>query len=139
MGSNTILYATNYLNELVTITDTGAGSVATLLANAPTNTTFRGIAFVPSAPAGVSGDYNGNGIVDGADYVLWCNGGPLQNDINTPGSVDPSDYTYWRSRFGATSGGSGSGLSGGAAVPEPATATLLLLGLAAFGSRRRGA
>ena len=30
------------------------------------------------APVGVTGDYNGNGTVDAADYVLWRNGGPLQ-------------------------------------------------------------
>ncbi|HEX4414318.1 MAG TPA: PEP-CTERM sorting domain-containing protein [Lacipirellulaceae bacterium] len=82
---------------------------------------------------GVSGDYNGNGVVDMADYVLWRNGGPLLNDP-TPG-VQASDYDYWRSRFGATSG-SGSGL-GSAAVPEPASALLMLLGLAAFGCKRR--
>ena len=27
------------------------------------------------APAGVAGDYNNNGVVDAADYVLWRNGG----------------------------------------------------------------
>ena len=29
------------------------------------------------SPPGVAGDYNGNGVVDGADYVLWRKGGPL--------------------------------------------------------------
>ncbi len=87
-----------------------------------------------AAPAGVSGDYNNNGVVDMADYVLWRNGGPLQNDP-TPG-VQPSDYDYWRSRFGATSG-SGSGLGSSSAVPEPASALLMLLGVAAFGCKRR--
>jgi hypothetical protein len=70
-----------------------------------------------------------------ADYVLWRNGGPLQND-NTPGTVDASDYTFWRAHFGATSG-SGSGLGGSAAVPEPTSAVLMLLaGVLALGSRR---
>ncbi len=68
--------------------------------------------------AGVPGDYNGNGIVDAADYVLWRNGGPLLNDP-TPG-VQAADYTFWRSRFGATSG-SGTSLGGATSVPEPAT------------------
>ena len=45
---------------------------------------------------GVPGDYNGNGVVDMADYVLWRNGGPLQNEINTVGTVDASDYDAWR-------------------------------------------
>jgi hypothetical protein len=71
----------------------------------------------------VPGDYNGNGKVDMGDYILWRNGGPLQNEVNTPGTVDASDYTYWKSRFGATSG-SGSSL-GESAVPEPASIILL--------------
>jgi hypothetical protein len=88
--------------------------------------------------AGVPGDFNANGIVDAADYVLWRNGGPLQNDP-TPG-VQPADYTFWRSRFGATSGsGSGAGATS-AAVPEPATgilaAAVACLGLAS-GTRHR--
>ena len=61
-------------------------------------------------PAGVAGDYNGNGIVDGADYVQYRNGGALQNEVATIGSITPEDYTEWRSRFGNTSG-SGSGLN----------------------------
>jgi hypothetical protein len=86
-------------------------------------------------PTGVPGDYNGNGVVDMADYVLWRNGGPLQNEVNTPGVVDASDYTYWRSRFGATTG-SGSAF-GGAAVPEPATWLLMSFAIILLGSRRR--
>ena len=46
-------------------------------------------------------DYNGNGVVDAADYVLWRKGGPLLNDP-TPADVGPDDYTYWRLRFGAS-------------------------------------
>jgi len=72
----------------------------------------------PFAPGGVSGDYNQNNVVDAADYVLWRNGGPLQNDP-TPG-VQPADYDFWKSRFGATSG-AGSGSVLGVNVPEPAT------------------
>ena len=75
---------------------------------------------------GVAGDYNGNGVVDMADYVLWRNGGPLQNEINSIGTVDASDYTAWRSRFGDTSG-AGSGLSA-SQVPEPRWLSLAMLG-----------
>jgi hypothetical protein len=72
--------------------------------------------------AGVNGDFNGNGVVDAADYVQWRNGGPLQNDP-TPG-VDPADYGVWRTNFGRTAG-SGSGAAAG--VPEPISAVLVLL------------
>jgi hypothetical protein len=86
--------------------------------------------------AGVPGDYNGNGVVDMADYVLWRNGGPLQNEINTVGTVDPSDYDAWRSHFGNTSG---SGSLSGAAVPEPTCLAMLFaaVGGCFFGGRRR--
>jgi hypothetical protein len=79
-----------------------------------------------SVIVGVPGDYNNNGVVDMADYVLWRNGGPLQNEVNTPGTVDASDYDAWRARFGNTSG-SGSSVHG-AAVPEPGSVILLILG-----------
>ena len=55
-------------------------------------------------PAGMPGDYNGNGVVDMADYVLWRNGGPLQNEVDAPGTVNAQDYTVWRSLFGNTAG-----------------------------------
>jgi hypothetical protein len=85
---------------------------------------------------GVGGDYNGNGVVDMADYVLWRNGGPLQNEIDKPGVVDGGDYVAWRTRFGNTSG-SGSGLGSSSAVPESATPALLsTLGAALLIGRR---
>lgn len=87
------------------------------------------------APPGVAGDYNNNGVVDAADYVLYRNGGPLQNEGTTPGSVTADDYTYWRSRFGSVAG-SGAGL-GAAAVPEPTTAISCVFGLAVLAFRKR--
>jgi autotransporter-associated beta strand protein len=74
---------------------------------------------------GVPGDFNGNGVVDAADYVLWRKGGPLQNEVDTPGTVNGQDYLDWRARFGNSSG-SGSSLAA-AAVPEPATLVLFML------------
>jgi hypothetical protein len=75
------------------------------------------------AAAGIPGDYNANGTVDAADYVLWrenLNGTvTLPNDA-TPGNVTPEDYTVWRTNFGL----GGSGTRAGAAtqsVPEPSS------------------
>jgi autotransporter-associated beta strand protein len=85
----------------------------------------------------VPGDYNSNGVVDAADYVLWRKGGTLANDF-TPGNQS-TDYDFWRSRFGATTNpGSGSGLQS-SAVPEPSTIALVgfLVSLLTIGSRRR--
>jgi formylglycine-generating enzyme required for sulfatase activity len=80
-----------------------------------------------------TGDYNGNGIVDAADYVLWRNGGSLLNDP-TPG-VQPEDYDYWRARFGTTAS---LGSVTAYAVPEPMTGMLIASAVASvFILRRR--
>ena len=62
-------------------------------------------------------------MVDAADYVLWRNGGPLQNDP-TPG-VDAGDFNVWRANFGKANPGSAASLA--ASVPEPATCMLALV------------
>ena len=90
--------------------------------------------------AALSGDYNNNGTVDAADYVLWRKNNntavTLPNDA-TPGT-SPADYTVWRSHFGQPPG-SGSGASANAAIPEPATFLLLMFGVAGWCLRRRRA
>ena len=71
-----------------------------------TGTTGRPPTYDLFVPAGVPGDYNNNGKVDAADYVLWRNGGPLQNEVTTPGTVDRRRTTrngergsaIWRAR-----------------------------------------
>jgi hypothetical protein len=88
---------------------------------------------VINASVAVPGDYNGNGKVDAADYVVWRNGGPLLNEVDTPGTINAADYTEWRLRFGNP--GSGSALA--AAVPEPTTGALLAGGLVMLMIARR--
>jgi hypothetical protein len=104
---------------------------------------IRSIEIIGPATAGVPGDYNNNGAVDAADYVVWRNGGPLQNEVAgvTPGQVTPEDYAAWRARFGngmpAPAGGSALAAS---AVPEPGTFVYLVaaaLGIALVGLNRR--
>ena len=96
--------------------------------------------YVLTSPAGVPGDYNNNGTVDAADYVVWRKNNntatTLPND-STPGT-SPADYTVWRSHFGQPPG-SGSGAIANAAVPEPATFLLLMFGVAGWCLRRRRA
>jgi hypothetical protein len=80
-------------------------------------------------PAGaVPGDYNGNGTVDAADYVLWRDGGPLMNEVHNSGTVTAEDYNEWRARFGNTAAPAlGIGTS---SVPEPAALVAASIGTA---------
>jgi len=94
---------------------------------------FKVEIFGSNANVGVEGDYDGNGKVDAADYVLWRNGGPLANEVADIGTVSAADYDAWRARFGNTSGSGSSG-----AVPEPGSILLVLLASSlGIGFRRR--
>ncbi|MEX2310758.1 MAG: hypothetical protein WD738_24535 [Pirellulales bacterium] len=89
--------------------------------------------------AGIAGDYNADGIVDAADYVVWRKynntATTLPND-STPGT-SAADYDVWRAHFGDTIGtGAGDIASARNAVPEPCTLVLALAGLA-FWTRLR--
>jgi autotransporter-associated beta strand protein len=94
------------------------------------------------AAAGVAGDYNGNGIVDAADYTTWRDrlGQNMALPNTDPGDVDGmvtvAEYNYWVSRFGATSGAAAGSLAAGT-VPEPAAALLTCLALIAASFVRR--
>ena len=90
------------------------------------------IALIAPTPAGVPGDYNSNGTVDSADYVIWRKNNGTNNQLDnevsgvTSGQVTIEDYHAWRQRFGNTSG-SGSSLGNDAGnVPEPAGLLLLV-------------
>ncbi len=90
----------------------------------------------------VPGDYNGDGIVSGADYDVWkSNFGSLSDlaaDGNGNNIVDAADYTIWRDNLGTSASGFAT-TNLATNIPEPSTA--LLLALAFMGcfvvSRRR--
>jgi T5SS/PEP-CTERM-associated repeat protein len=75
---------------------------------------------------GVAGDYNDDGSVDAADYVVWRKSDGTQQGYGT-----------WRSHFGQTAS-SGAGSTSRNAVPEP-DSILLFLTLAAAGAWSRSA
>jgi hypothetical protein len=87
------------------------------------------------------GDYNQNGTVDSADYVVWRNnlgsGTSLPNDT-TPG-VGQDDYTRWRTNFGQTlaaGAATSTAASNLAAVPEPGFLNLSLLAISMLAMNR---
>ena len=93
------------------------------------------LAITLSSMPPVTGDFNGNGIVDAADYVVWRNG------LGT--TYTQADYDVWRTHFGQTAG-SGAALPSAdplsATVPEPsAFAQLIFTAVGCCLCRRRDA
>jgi hypothetical protein len=90
----------------------------------------------------VPGDYNGDGIIDAADYTVWRDtlgqsGSGLAADGDGDGIIGQADYDWWVLKFGsggasgAGSGAAAAGLTGCAmATPEPSTAALLIVAAA---------
>jgi hypothetical protein len=85
-------------------------------------------------------DFNGNMVVDAADFVLWRKnlgatgtGTRATGDANGDTNVNQADYDLWRAAFGTSVGG-----GVGTAVPEPACGLLsMLAALGASLSRQR--
>ena len=64
------------------------------------------------------GDFNDDGLVDAADYVVWRDG------LGT--TRTPQEYDVWRMNFGRSST-VGTIIGVDSTIPEPATATLVML------------
>lgn len=78
------------------------------------------------------GDYNHNGVVDAADYIVWRytlgqTGAGLAADGDGNFVVDQLDYDFWKARYGNAIDGASGGASSFAAVPEPRATTQLML------------
>ena len=85
----------------------------------------------------VRGDYNEDGVVDAADYVVWRKAfGQLGGvaDGNGDAHVDDADYAIWRSHVGRQVQPPASGALAG--VPEPSTIVIGALLAASIWSRR---
>jgi hypothetical protein len=79
--------------------------------------------------ADLPGDYNFNGAVDAADYVMWRkhlnDSESLPND-DTVG-VQADDYVRWRSKFGQAASASALGVGAESTVPEPAAVVVMVM------------
>jgi autotransporter-associated beta strand protein len=103
---------------------------------------FTGTGILTVGPPILAGDYSANSFVDAADYVTWREnvGQPSQTLANdtTGVIIGDSQYFQWRENFGNTTAVPGSQLDESAAVPEPASVGLLILGLTALMVTFRG-
>jgi hypothetical protein len=86
-----------------------------------------------TAPEVLAGDFNGDNMVNLADYTVWRDhlGAADESLINSAGDglngVDTADYSLWRTNFGAVGANAGSSPSG-SLVPEPGSLSTLALG-----------
>lgn len=83
--------------------------------------------FYDGVPAvGLGGDFNGDGMVDAADYTVWRDNEGADESVLPPGSgdgsgtVDAGDYNVWRDNYGASFAAVGA-----ASIPEPGVLALL--------------
>jgi hypothetical protein len=75
------------------------------------------------------GDYNQNGTVDAADYVVWRktlgqSGPDLAADGNSNELVEAADYYVWRKHFGRVA------IGAAAQTPLPEPSAFLLFAIA---------
>ncbi|QDT75094.1 lectin-like protein [Lacipirellula limnantheis] len=89
------------------------------------NTGLALVAGPGAGPTTVGGDFNLDGKVDGADFLVWQRGG-------SPNPLSPADLATWKGSYGSATPVVG-------AVPEPASIGLALAaaGLVAGCARRR--
>jgi probable HAF family extracellular repeat protein len=90
------------------------------------------IARIASGPE-LPGDFNHNGVVDAADYVVWRNG--------LGSTYTQSDYDLWREHFGQAAGSSAllpsTKSPSPTTVPEPSAVSTVVFFLLAVVNRRR--
>jgi peptidyl-prolyl cis-trans isomerase A (cyclophilin A) len=79
------------------------------------------------------GDYNFDGVVNNADYLVWKNSFGsttlAEADGNGDGVVNAADYTVWRDSM--------AGAAQSVTIPEPTAAALVVLAAFGCGLRRR--
>jgi hypothetical protein len=129
-GNAAGLYTDGVLNpEIASIIDLERVTLADIiLANSSIDHLQENVFFVP-----IPGDFNGDGAVDAADYVVWRKYEGTNNvwaDGDGNGSVGAEDLALWRANYGRMAGTIG-GLSPNQ-VPEPVSAALVCMALVAI-------
>lgn len=90
-----------------------------------------------AVPTTSDADFNNDGIVNGADFLIWQRGfgvGSSHNagDADDSGTVNAADLVWWKTTFGTSAG-----MASFAAVPEASSIVLFGAALLGFGAVRR--
>jgi hypothetical protein len=91
--------------------------------------------FAVDQPA-IDANFDSSPAVDGNDFLIWQRnvggtGGNGQGDADGNGQINSADYQAWRTQYGMPMAEGAT-----AAVPEPATMSLVLLAAMAVGAKR---
>ncbi|MCO6044349.1 hypothetical protein NG895_10565 [Aeoliella sp. ICT_H6.2] len=137
-GLDSTVVAESYLDGATTMGTASSVSLGSLFAGGTEDLYFRyrtaGGVFIDAAvvyvSGGLPGDFNGDGTVDIADYVVWRNNlGGDSTALNGNGAggmtVTSADYDLWKDHFGDSSAVSSTSPQ---SVPEP-SAVILIAGL----------
>ena len=118
-GDSVLGHAVNHVELL------GMNNAGQMLLSVESQSPDTWVGLVVATP---NGDYNGNNVVDAADYVVWRKTG-----IN-----GQQGYNTWCANYGNSISGSGTSTST-AAVPEPSSFVLFVASFAfvPFTARRR--
>lgn len=98
------------------------------------------VLYLGVAPPVLEGDFNNDGLVDAADYIVWRNNlgqgeWLLNGNGDGSGTIDAGDYERWKDNFGNTAPAAIA--TAAQSVPEPTTwAFALLAALALVGIYR---
>lgn len=88
------------------------------------------VAALPPLEEVITGDYNGDGVVDIADYTVWrdslnATGAGLAADGSGDELIDARDHFLWKANFGTIIPLEGNAVA--SAVPEPSTLVLMAM------------
>jgi hypothetical protein len=121
---------------ITTTAATGLGNLFSVT-NMPGRTIYTYIIPLLQIP----GDYNDDGIVDAADYVVWRNAEgtttQLPNDDDIGGTVGDAQYQLWRSHFGISNAVTGTSSLTHSPVPETSATVMAMFGMAWLSIARR--
>lgn len=99
----------------------------------------NGTIYLVTNSVGVPGDFNADGTVNAADFLIWQRGVGSSNsksgaDANRDGLVNELDLEVWQQHYGESYGNANSSL---ASIPEPGSVALTLTFVLLFIGRRR--
>jgi hypothetical protein len=116
--------------------DSGAAQDLQFFVGLADGTLRRGI--VDYVPGGLAGDFNADGLVDAADYVVWRKHAGTNHALPKDphgGAIGSLQLALWRESFGTPPGSAS--VNRAATVPEPPALYLAALaGLISFAARR---